>query len=451
MIILSTVFTGIDYGLVVPHEWYGPSLYLEGMAYVMWRTGTLGFAILPLVFLFSSRNNVLLWLTNWSHSTFLLLHRWVARIFGVYAIVHSILALILYVKEKSFASNENMAWWIWGVVATLATSLMLVVSVLYFRRKSYELFLVTHVLLSLFALVGCWYHVFIRFGLIFGYQEWVYMSIAIWAFDRVMRVLRMMKTGVRRSKITDLGNGYVRVDVQGVRWDATPGKHAYAYFPTLNPLRPWENHPFSLLPTSLLQSYHRSLDEGSSHESASDQVDVEKNEASATAKQAKGIKNKSTAGVTFFIKKSTGATKFLAAEHENALTLLDGPYPNNPSDSLLKCDRLVVISGGIGISGVLPWLNAHPNAKLYWSVKKSAECLVEAVEQVLGGLEEKHVCVGQRHDIRGLIDHEIGNGWKKIGVVACGPDGLCDDVRAAVIAAGRKGQIIELEVDAYTW
>lgn len=110
----------------------------------------------------------------------------------------------------------------------------------------------------------------------------------------------------------------------------------------------------------------------------------------------------------------------------------------------------MVICGGIGISGVLPWLATLPNAKLYWSVKKSAECLIDAVEHVLDSMAEKDVRAGQRLDIRGVIDQEVEYGWKKIGVVAYGPNGLCDDVRMAVIAAGRKSQIMEFEVDAYS-
>ena len=73
-IILNIVLTAVGYEAVVPHAWFADA-YQEIMAYVMWRTGTLGFAILPLVILFSGRNNILLWLSNWSHSTFLLLHR----------------------------------------------------------------------------------------------------------------------------------------------------------------------------------------------------------------------------------------------------------------------------------------------------------------------------------------------------------------------------------------
>lgn len=72
------------------------------MAYVANRTGVIAFAVLPLVILFSGRNNILLWLTNWSHSTYMLLHRWVARIFAVQVIVHSIVELVLYIDMGSY-------------------------------------------------------------------------------------------------------------------------------------------------------------------------------------------------------------------------------------------------------------------------------------------------------------------------------------------------------------
>ena len=76
---------------------------------------------------------------------------------------------------------------------------------------------------------------------------------------------------------------------------------------------------------------------------------------------------------------------------------------------------------------------------------------IPIIGHVLNGIAEKDVRIGSRFDIRQLIDHEVEYGWKKIGVVACGPDSLCDDVRAAVVVEARKGQIIELEVDAYSW
>ena len=450
LVILNVILAAVGYEAVVPHAWYA-NAYQEIMAYVMWRTGTLGFAMLPLVILFSGRNNILLWLSNWSHSTFLLLHRWVARLFGIHVILHSILALVLYVKDGNFASNEKMSWWIWGVVATLTTVIMLVASGLYVRRWSYEIFLITHILMAIFTIAGCYYHVVYYFGYSWGYPQWIYAACAVWFFDRLMRVMRILKTGIRRAQVTDLSDGYVRIDVKGVRWDAEAGKHVYAYFPTLNPLRPWENHPFSLLPTSMLRSFHHSL---STHNSdrgeGSDQGDVEKHMISTTQTKT-SLDGDSTAGITFFIKKSTGMTKFLKA-NDSLLTLLDGPYPNNSTKSTLRCDRLLLVGGGIGISGLLPWLNIHPNAKLCWSVKKTAECLVQALDVVLNGVAEKDVRVGQRLDIHTLLNQEIDCGWAKIGVVVCGPGRLCDDVRAAIVAAGKNGPaIFELEVDAYSW
>lgn len=40
-----------------------------------------------------------------------------------------------------------------------------------------------------------------------------------------------------------------------------------------------------------------------------------------------------------------------------------------------------------------------------------------------------------------------------MGIVVCGPGGLCDDVRAAVVCASKLGQgtEFELEVEAYSW
>ena len=107
MVILNVILTAVGYKAVVPHAWYG-NTYGEILAYVMWRRGAFPCAMLPLVILFSSRNNVLLWLSDWSHSTYMLLHRWIARIFAIHVIVHSITALVLYVKNGSFASSEKM-------------------------------------------------------------------------------------------------------------------------------------------------------------------------------------------------------------------------------------------------------------------------------------------------------------------------------------------------------
>jgi predicted ferric reductase len=259
----------------------------------------------------------------------------------------------------------------------------------------------------------------------------------------------VLKNGIRRAEITELSNSqYIRVEIKNIRWDATPGQHAYIYFPTLNPLRALENHPFSLIPSSMLRSYQHNLTGGSSSENGSEHGDVEKHLTSMTAhlKCSEGA-----AGLTFFIRKSEGITKLLK-NHSSALTLLDGPYSNNSKSTILRCDRLLLIAGGVGVTGLLPWVNTHPNVKFYWGLKQSAECLTHALETALHNVAEKEVRIDQRFDVRALIQQEAESGWAKIGVVVCGPGGLCDDVRAAVVEAGRKGPaIIDLQVDAYSW
>ena len=75
--------------------------------------------------------------------------------------------------------------------------------------------------------------------------------------------------------------------------------------------------------------------------------------------------------------------------NNNLLALLDGPYPNNPTKSTLRCDRLLLIGGCIGITGLIPWLHLHPNAKLAWNstAVSWAQDLLDCPCQVGGGWE----------------------------------------------------------------
>jgi hypothetical protein len=144
-------------------------------------------------------------------------------------------------------------------------------------------------------------------------------------------------------------------------------------------------------------------------------------------------------------------TKHLHAD-ANLLTLLEGPYPNNPTKAVLRCDRLLLISSGIGITGVLPFIITHMNVKLAWSVKESAKCLVDGLDGAITSIVDKDIRIGNRLDVTQLLGEEIAAGWKKVGVVVSGPGELCDDVRAAVSRADILGKTeFELEVEAYSW
>lgn len=449
--IVFVILTGVNYKSKQPHAWFA-NQHDEILAYVFYRTGTFAFVLLPLTLLFSSRNNILLWLTNWSHSTYILLHRWIARLFTLYALLHTLLALPLY-----YPANATEIWWIWGAVAMVATSILAVASGLWIRRFAYEIFLITHILLSVFVIAGCWYHVKDWVGLTWGYETWLYAASAVWFFDRLLRVSRTAKTGFRRAVVTELDGGkYVRVDIPGIRWAAEPGKHVYIHFPTLTPLRPWECHPFSIVPTAALHhvpdwaSPSPSLAEGSaSGILPEDSKDAKGHGIMAQARA--GPDSHPTVGLTLLVKKSKGVTRYLQ-RHNHLLTLLDGPYPNTPTQQVLQCDRVILIGGGIGITSLLPWLLTHWNTKLCWSVKEEARCLVEEVQGATNRATDKIISIGSRLDFEAILSAEAAAGWARVGVVISGPAEFCDDARAAVVTAGRqKGVVFELEVDAYTW
>lgn len=292
--------------------------------------------------------------------------------------------------------------------------------------------------------------------------------------------------------VTELGDDIVRVEIEGVRWGATPGQHAYVYFPTLNPLRPWENHPFSLLSSAILHPPAHGADSKPGSLPPSDHTDgaavAEKGHATTTTASTTmktttepAVATYSrppapaagTAGITLFIRKSGGVTRLLRATAPSTrglVALLDGPYPNNPTSAVLRCDRLLLLAGGIGITGVLPWAWAaarsspnSSNARLCWSVSgrsESAAALVRALEPAVRAAvwdaeRDVLVSVGTRLDVDALLREEVRAGWRRIGVVVCGPGGLCDDVRDKVARLGRSearnGVVFELEVDAYSW
>jgi hypothetical protein len=82
------------------------------------------------------------------------------------------------------------------------------------------------------------------------------------------------------------------------------------------------------------------------------------------------------------------------------------------------------------------------------------QTLVDALEDVFNDLVEKDVRVGRRLAINSLLRDEANAGWGRIGVVVCGPAGMCDDVRAAVVVIAREKAgacAFELEVDAFAW
>lgn len=81
---------------------------MQAWRYLSDRTGVLSMSNLPLIWAFAMRNDVLIWLTGWSFSTFNVFHRWVARVATIEAIIHSIGYTVFVFLGKFIAFTHLM-------------------------------------------------------------------------------------------------------------------------------------------------------------------------------------------------------------------------------------------------------------------------------------------------------------------------------------------------------
>jgi hypothetical protein len=135
---------------------------------------------LPVIWVFSARNDPLLWLTGWSFATYNRFHRWVARICLLLAFTHATcfsiytwksgMGLVDYYTASwellyfycgaivSFdTSRDQIFMWNWLLMmkqGVVMISTMVATSVL--RIKWYDLFLMVHTALAIVLIVVLW-------------------------------------------------------------------------------------------------------------------------------------------------------------------------------------------------------------------------------------------------------------------------------------------------------
>ena len=440
LIAINVILSAVGLQSVQPNSWYPAASGSDGeiRSYLTNRFGVLSFANIPLVFLYAGRNNVLLRLTNWSHGTFLLLHRWVAWIATLQAVLHSAIYLEMKVYDGTHASESKLPYWIWGVVATLCMSILLPSSILPIRKNAYEFFLAWHVLLSIFVLAGCYWHILERFQWQWGYENWIYTAIAIWGFERAMRLARLARNGVKTALVTVINEDYVRVDIE----DVSGSGHAYLYFPTLT-WRVWENHPFSVTSAVLpandqpVTPKHDADEEklGSSIDGSDSDIPERQYQPPAQI------------GLTFLLRTKTGVTGQLH-KHATLPVLVESGY--GPHEDLSAYSLLICIAGGVGITACIPYLRAHPGAtRLFWGARSQG--VVDAMAPSLSGVEQD-IYVGKRMDIAEVLHRELGGGATTAVVLVSGPSEMADEVRCVVCGIGRqKGIKVKLLEEAFSW
>ncbi|KAF2773969.1 hypothetical protein EJ03DRAFT_323320 [Teratosphaeria nubilosa] len=468
--LINIILCAVGYDTTWPHTWFawrGQQIPV----YVSDRSGVFSAANMALLTLYAGRNNFLLWLTDWSHSTFLLLHRWIAIIAVLEACLHSAIYLGLYLDPRSgesHSSESKLPYWYWGIISTLAMTLLLPLSVAQLRRKVYEVFLASHVAFALLAYVAYYYHITRRYDRQWGYETWIYLAFAIWAFDRLLRVMKLARNGIKRGQITIIDDDYVRLDVPGV---AGSGGHAYLYFPTLS-WRVWENHPFSVAcgflshasgvamcsPSEVPSTYVTSDTKSMAMKESADASPDRSGDISSAKLHTPAPTD---IGLTFFIRTCKGMTSRLR-NRTTLPVLVEGPYgASHHGIDISTYPNILCIAGGVGITAVVPLLTncSGGRSKLFWSVRRGTG-LVHALRDSLKSLRMAGVDIevreGGRIELQAVIAGEIEAGALTTGgtaIFVSGPPGMADEVRRVVarVASQAKTAVIAFHEESFSW
>jgi predicted ferric reductase len=374
----------------------------------------LSFANIAISILFAGRNNPLIWVTGLSQTTCLAFHRWAARVATVQAVVHSIIYTYLDFwsgGSAKYYANVKLPYYWWGIIGTIFLCLAITFSILPIRRFQYEIFLVTHIIMVIIALVGCWYHVVLRFTYNWGYEVWLYIAFAIWGFERLSRmaivVYRNMVGGTATQAVAELtpGGTFMKITVYPSRgWNFKPSQHAFLYFPSTG--RFWENHPFSIAgwdsgSTTSMSTSNTNVQHESGVVSHKDvekdlQISTAPLDSDSTSSQAASHSLPSThtvraqhhaslsrPSITFLIRPMKGLTSSVHRDltlTPNELTYLsltlEGPYGH--AIDLSHADSILCIGGGIGITALLSYVQFFVEARRTASSSIKASRLVLA-------------------------------------------------------------------------
>ncbi|WWC86293.1 uncharacterized protein L201_001166 [Kwoniella dendrophila CBS 6074] len=160
--------------------------------------------------------------------------------------------------------------------------------------------------------------------------------------------------------------------------------------------------------------------------------------------------------------------------------MIEGSYGSHGSGSFLneyvnesnRYNKIICISGGVGITALLPKLltlrdsphkSKSTKIKLYWSSR--SQSLVDSVQELFpttvfsdpekscwDGIET-HISVGTRLHLEEIIDTELTKSDDHTGtlVVVSGPKGMADSVRNLVTTRAKRGIVVKFIQESFEW
>ncbi|KND87213.1 Ferric reductase transmembrane component 5 [Tolypocladium ophioglossoides CBS 100239] len=478
-LIMNVAFTVRGYR-VTSGNFYFHDVIDQLLRYVSDRAGIISFVNFPVIWLFGVRNNVALWLTGWDFGTFNNFHRWCARIATIEAVIHSIGYICLAIRYggRDYLFLQVFKWyWNAGLMAMTFMCLLLPCSVYWMRSQHYEAFLIVHIVLSVLLLLTMLGHVSIFKG---QFNSLFWIPAFIWLSDRLMRLFRIFDFNpqpwcTNALAVNDASANIVQLSIPiSNRAACKPQPGRFYYLMVLDDTRCWESHPFTVASASARPPLNP--------EDSDEQTSLLFAAANSAGSGNYGAKHSSTDHMTFLIRpynSFTSRLRDLAVNARYLKVLVEGPYGN--THPLHMYSHVVFIVGGTGVITPLSYLSLlrgerRTPTELHWAVRESA--LVQIVTEryldtALGssGFSLELYMSSRSGDcpIRQLpsqvrqqprrphIPEIIASAVVKVcqgslAVVACGPEGMVDDTRLAVVDALKSAKCqIDYFQESFHW
>lgn len=455
------------------------------------RAGYVFIVNLPLLYLLAAKNQPLKLLTGRSYEALNIFHRRVGEFMCLEGLVHFIgMVTWQFALEPDWLTGDTDAWAYFthplvveGIGTFLAYELLYFTSLGSFRQRWYELFLASHVILQVLALIFLFLHFHTA-------RPYVLASLVIFVIDRAIWRLGL-KPATLTADLTVLPDG--ETIMLSANWDKPSSIFSWVPWPRQDIKHGWKPTDHVFLTVPALGRSHALQAHPFTIASAAPPADD-------TITSGDGTQQPAHCWLNLLIRAHGGFTADLlcyAHRHQHVPVRLDGPYGSTHAlDMLCAADNAILVAGGSGIAVTFPLVWAllmgdhhqdlhdddqHDDADtgkrntvvgprktprrrvhMLWIIHSDEHraWLPQALldDLVAAGLDlvvPPPTAVSGRPDVVGTVD-----GWieeasagvqRQTAVVVSGPDGLNRMVRNTCTEAVGRGADVRTAVEKFGW
>ncbi|CBQ70226.1 related to FRE4-Ferric reductase [Sporisorium reilianum SRZ2] len=157
------------------------------------RTGVLGVAQLPLLVLMASKRTPVAIVSGLGMNNLILYHRWISRWFWAHITIHAGAYTAVYIRRDRLDELLEETYIRWGIAGLAMMFGLVFFSLRALRERSYEVFVMLHITMAFFAVLGTYLHIALiespRFQLFKVLTE---ITAVLWTFDRLVRFANRM-------------------------------------------------------------------------------------------------------------------------------------------------------------------------------------------------------------------------------------------------------------------